>query len=97
MRLIFDQSLAAGFISINTRQMRVSLPFKPCVLERNIYNNDVCGEGCNTLSQEGLANVNTFKKMFYPQVGQIELKFWSVWGILGVSRIAEIIGCHEIL
>ena len=38
MRLIVDQSLAAGFILINTRQKRVSLPFKPGVLERKVYN-----------------------------------------------------------
>ena len=29
MRLIVDQSLAAGFIPINTRQKRAPLPFKP--------------------------------------------------------------------
>ena len=36
MRLIVDQSLAAGFIAINTLEQRASLPFKPCVLERNM-------------------------------------------------------------
>ena len=40
MQLIVDQSLAAGFIPFNTRQQRASLPFKPGVLERNVYNND---------------------------------------------------------
>ena len=40
MWLIVDQSLAAGFIPINTRQQRASLPFKPGVLERKVYNND---------------------------------------------------------
>ena len=35
-----DQSLAVGFIPINTRQQRASLPFKPRVLERKVYNND---------------------------------------------------------
>ena len=40
MRLIVDQSLAAGFIPINTRQQRASLPFKPGVRERKVYNND---------------------------------------------------------
>ena len=29
MRLIVDQTLAAGFIAINTQQQRASLPFKP--------------------------------------------------------------------
>ena len=29
MWLIVDRSLAAGFIPINTRQQRASLPFKP--------------------------------------------------------------------
>ena len=33
MRLIVDQSLAADFIPINTRQQMVLLPFKPGVLE----------------------------------------------------------------
>ena len=36
MRLIVDQSLVAGFISIYTRQQRASLPFKPYVLKRNV-------------------------------------------------------------
>ena len=36
MWLIVEQSLAAGFIPINTWQQRASLPFKPSVLERNI-------------------------------------------------------------
>ena len=40
MRLTVDQSLAAGFIPINTRQQRASFPFKPNVLERKVYNND---------------------------------------------------------
>ena len=42
MRLIVDQSLAPGFIPINTWQQRASLPFKPGgdVLERKVYNND---------------------------------------------------------
>ena len=40
MPLIIDQSLAAGFIPINTQQQRASLPFKPGVLERKVYNND---------------------------------------------------------
>ena len=40
MQLIVDQSLATGFIPINTWQKRASLPFKPGVLERKIYNND---------------------------------------------------------
>ena len=40
MWLIVDQSLAAGFIPINTRQQRASLPFKPGVLERKVYNHD---------------------------------------------------------
>ena len=35
-----DQSLAAGFIPINTRQQRASLPFKPGVLEKKVYNNE---------------------------------------------------------
>ena len=26
----------------------------------------LCGSGCNTLSHEGLTNVNTRKRMFYP-------------------------------
>ena len=38
MRLIVDQSLAAGFIPIDTRQQRASLPFKPDVLERKVFN-----------------------------------------------------------
>ena len=33
MRLIVDQSLATGFIPINTHQQRASLPLKPGVLE----------------------------------------------------------------
>ena len=37
MQLIVDQSLAAGYIPINTRQQRASLPFKPGVLERKVY------------------------------------------------------------
>ena len=41
MQLIVDQSLSAGFIPINKRQQRASLPFKPSVLERRkVYNND---------------------------------------------------------
>ena len=32
--------MAMGFIPINTWQQRVSLPFKPAVLERKVYNND---------------------------------------------------------
>ena len=36
MRLIVDQSLAADFIPINTRQQMVLLPFKPGVLERKV-------------------------------------------------------------
>ena len=40
MRLIVDQSLAVGFILINTRQQGVSLPFKLGVLERKVGNND---------------------------------------------------------
>ena len=40
MRLIVDQSLAAGFIPINTRQQKVSLQFYPGVLEEKVYNND---------------------------------------------------------
>ena len=42
MRLIVDQSLATGFIPIpiNIGQQRASLPFKPGVLERKVYNND---------------------------------------------------------
>ena len=40
MQLVVDQSLAAGFIPINTWQHRASLPFKPGVLERKVYNND---------------------------------------------------------
>ena len=39
MWLIVDQSLEAGFIPINTQQQRASLPFKPGVLERKVYNN----------------------------------------------------------
>ena len=35
MRLTVDQSLAAGFILINSRQQRASLSFKPGVLEWN--------------------------------------------------------------
>ena len=35
-----DQSLAVGFIPINTRQQRASLPFKPGVVESKVYNND---------------------------------------------------------
>ena len=42
MLLIVDQSLAVGFIPINTRKQRASLPFKPIgsVHERKVYNND---------------------------------------------------------
>ena len=40
MRLIIDQSLAVGFIPINTRKQRASLPFASSVLERKVYNND---------------------------------------------------------
>ena len=40
MRLLIEQSLAAGFIPINTRQERTSLPFKHGVLEKKVYNND---------------------------------------------------------
>ena len=40
MWLIVDLSLATGFIPIYTQQQRASLPFKPCVLERKVYNND---------------------------------------------------------
>ena len=40
MQLIVDQSLATGFIPINTQQQRASLSFKPGVLERKVYNND---------------------------------------------------------
>ena len=38
--MIIDQSLAVGFIPINILQQRASLPFKPGVLERTVYNND---------------------------------------------------------
>ena len=91
MRLIIDQSLAAGFIPINTRQQRASLPFKPSVLERKVYNYDditffsvlkfaqplhdyvlqpspLHGSCCNSLSHDGLAKVNTRKRMFYPLI-----------------------------
>ena len=40
MWLIVDQSLAAGSIPTNAREQRASLPFKPGVLERKVYNND---------------------------------------------------------
>ena len=40
MQLIVDQSLVQDFIPINTLQQRASLPFKPSVLERKVYNND---------------------------------------------------------
>ena len=40
MRLIVDQTLTVGFISINSRQQRASLPFKPDMLERKVYTND---------------------------------------------------------
>ena len=43
MPLVVDQSLATGFIPINTWQawqQRASLPFKSGVLERKVYNND---------------------------------------------------------
>ena len=40
MWLIVDQSLAMAFISINTQQQRASLPVKPGILERKVYNND---------------------------------------------------------
>ena len=40
MRLIVDQSLATGFISIHTRQQKVSFLFKPGVLERKVCNSD---------------------------------------------------------
>ena len=40
MQLLIDQSLAVGFISINTRQERASLPFKHSVLEKKVYNKD---------------------------------------------------------
>ena len=91
MRLIFDHSLAAGFIPINTRHQRASLPFKPSVLERKVYNSDYitffsvlmfakpeCDyvlqpsplpvSDCDTLEHLGLANVNTWKRMFYPLI-----------------------------
>ena len=69
MRLIVDQSLAAGFIPINTRQQKAALPFKPggLVLERKVNNNDGIHSFpykrlpsphaimcCNTLSHSGL-------------------------------------------
>ena len=38
--VIIDQSLAEGFILINTQQQRASLSFKPGVLEKKVYNND---------------------------------------------------------
>ena len=41
MPLIIDQSLAVGFIPINTRQQRAALPFKPGVLVRKEYNDDI--------------------------------------------------------
>ena len=40
MPLIVEQSLAAGFIPVNTQQLKASLPFKPGDLERKIFNND---------------------------------------------------------
>ena len=40
MPLIVDQSLAAGFIPINIRQQRASLPFESGALEWKVYNND---------------------------------------------------------
>ena len=66
MRLIVGQSQATGFIPINTRQQRASLPFTPGVLERKVY------KGCNTLLYSGLAKVNIWKRKFYPlSVAQI--------------------------
>ena len=82
MWLIVDQSLAAGFITINTQQQRASLPFKSGVLKRKVYNNDdktlfsvltiakLRGSGCNTLSHWGLATVKIQKRMFYPLIKQ---------------------------
>ena len=92
MRLIVDQSLVAGFIPINILQQRASLPFKPGVMERKVYNNDdktffsvltfakpkcdllhpelLRGEGCNTLSNLCLANINIHKRMFYPLINK---------------------------
>ena len=40
MGLIVEESLALGFIPINTWQQRASLPFKPGVLERKVNHND---------------------------------------------------------
>ena len=39
MQLIVNESLATGFIPINTQQQGASLPFKPGMLERKVYNN----------------------------------------------------------
>ena len=97
MWLIVCQSLAEGFIPINTWQQRTL--FKPGMLERKVYNNDdisvtlfsvlkfakpscdnvlqpsplhasgcntLSHSGCNTLSHLGLANVNIWKRIFYP-------------------------------
>ena len=80
MRLSVDQSLAAGFIPINTQQQRASLPFNPGVLERKVYNNDditffsvltfakLRGWGCNTVSHSGLANINTQERIVCPLI-----------------------------
>ena len=94
MRLIVDQSLATDFIPINTQQHRASLPVKPSVLERKVYNDEgktffailkfakpswdnvlqpspLHCSGCNTLFHEGLANINKWKRMFYPLMCKI--------------------------
>ena len=66
MRLTVDLSLAAGFILFNTRQLSASLPLKPGVLERKIYNNDNMTffsilTFANPASQFGLQHINSLR------------------------------------
>ena len=70
MRLIVDLSLAGGFILINAPQQRASLPFKPGVLERKVYNND----------DITFFSVLTFARMFYPL--NVSLQFTNSMALL---------------
>ena len=69
MRLIIDQSLAAGLHSHYYMAAEGFIAFKPGKLERKVYNNDDItffsvfrGERCKTSSHSDLENINTQEK-----------------------------------
>ena len=88
--LIVDQSLTAGVIPINLQQQRALLPFKPCVLEMKVYNNDditffsvltFVMRSCDNMLQPSLdlAKVYTWKRMFCPLIVCIDGSLVYKW------------------